>query len=158
MRRRAEQARPLALKPRTLPALSAAIALAFNAAALAEEMSRAEHHAARAIIESDFKGVRIGCEPMRANVKAICLADADGRERVALAELQALYQPSDKARYEVRLAQADAIHAVARQTCDDRAGPAKNDCVKQADAAHVAARADAKAERAPAQPRSGKIS
>ena len=49
-------------------ALAAAIGVAFSTLALAEPMTKAEYQAARKIIDSDYKGAKVGCEPMTANV------------------------------------------------------------------------------------------
>ena len=46
-----------------------------------------------------------------------------------------------------RMARADANYEVAKEKCDDLAGNAKDVCVKEAKAAHVKAKADAKVDR-----------
>jgi hypothetical protein len=123
-------------------AVAMAVAVAFSAPALAAEaMSKAQYAVARKSIESDFRTARVGCEPMLANVKDICLADVTGREGVALAELEALYVPGTSSLQGVRIAKARAIHALALEKCDDKAPSARQACVKDADAANVAARA-----------------
>lgn len=82
----------------------AAIALAFGTAALAQPMSKAEYQAARRTVESDFRTARIGCEPMRGDVRDLCMADVSGREGIKLAELEAFYarQDAGDARLEAR--------------------------------------------------------
>lgn len=74
------------------------------------------------------------------------MAEAKGREKVALAQLHATNEPSEKARYEARIAKADAVHSVAKERCDDRSGNDKDVCMKEAASAHTAALADAKAQ------------
>ena len=127
-------------------AVAAATGLAFSGCALADSMSSAEYQAARRNIESDYKGAKGGCEPMRANVKDICLADVTGREGIALAELEALYQPGPKTHNGVRIAKAQAGYWLAREKCDDRPDKAKDVCLKEAEAANIAARATADRE------------
>jgi hypothetical protein len=83
---------------------------------------------------------------MKANAKDICMAEAKGKEKVALADLEVTYKPSTKARYEARVARADAAMRVAKEKCDDLAGNAKDVCRKEAETAHVAGKADAKAQ------------
>lgn len=134
------------MSSRAVAALAAAIGLASSPCALAEPMSKAEFQAARKNIESDFKGAKGGCEPMRDNVKDICLADVTGREAIALAELEAVYQPGPKTREDLRIARAQAGYALAREMCDDKAANAKDACLKEAEAANVVARADARAQ------------
>lgn len=135
------------MKRSTTTALAAAIALAFATAALAgPTMSKPEHSAAKGSITAGYKSDKAGCGPLAGNGKDICMAEARGREKVALAQLQASYEPSDRARYDVRIAKADATHSVAKERCDDRAGNAKDVCRKEAASAHTAATVDAKAQ------------
>lgn len=135
-------------------ALAAAIGLAFGTAAFAgATMSQPEHSAAKGSIAAGYKSDKAGCDPLAGNGKDICMAEARGREKVALAELQATYKPSDKARYEVGMARANAAHSVAKEKCDDRAGNAKDVCRKEAASAHTAATADAKAQMKTAEVR-----
>lgn len=132
---------------RSTTALAAAIGLAFGTAAFAgATMSKSEHSAAKGSIAAGYKSDKAGCDPLAGNGKDICMAEARGREKVALAELQAAYEPSDKARHEVGIAKADAVHSVAKEKCDDRAGNAKDVCLKEAASVQTAAKADAKAQ------------
>jgi hypothetical protein len=78
---------------------------------------------------------------MKDNAKDICMAEAKGREKVAIADLDVTYKPSAKARYEARVARADAQYAVAKEKCDDLAGNAKDVCRKEADSVHTAGKA-----------------
>jgi hypothetical protein len=135
------------MKRSTTSTLAAAIGLAFATAAFAgATMSKSEHSAAKGSITAGYKSDKAGCDPLAGNGKDICMAEARGREKVALAQLQATYEPSDKARYEVRLAKAEAAYSVATEKCDDRAGNAKDVCRKEAASAQTAAQADAKAQ------------
>jgi hypothetical protein len=127
-------------------AVAAAFAMAFSTFALAESMTKAEYQTARKNIESDYKSAKVGCDPMRANVKDICIADVTGRESIALAELEAVYQPGPKTQNDVRIARAQAGYWLAKEKCDDKAGHARDVCLKEAEAASMAARADAKAQ------------
>ena len=131
------------MRSAALAALAAAIGLASSACALAQPMSRAEYEVARRTVESDFRTARVGCEPMRANVRDICIADVTGREGIRLAELEALYQPGPGTLEGVRNAKAQAQLALARERCDDRGPNARESCLQGAEAASVAARADA---------------
>jgi len=128
-------------------ALAIAIALTLSGGASAQNMSKDEYKAAQDRIASDYKVNKAKCKTYSGNAKAICMADADGNEKVAKADLEAVYKPSDKARYNAAAAKADADYAVARQKCADMSGNVKDVCVKQAEAARVAAKADAKAQK-----------
>jgi hypothetical protein len=123
------------------------IALAWSACAFAQDpkaqepMSKAQYQVARKNIESDFRGARIGCEPMTGTVKDRCLADVTEREGIAVAELEAVYQPGVKTHAVVRDAKAQAGLLAARARCKEKIGREKAACLKDADAASVAARA-----------------
>jgi chemotaxis protein histidine kinase CheA len=66
---------------------------------------------------------------------------------VAKANAEAAYKATPKAREDARVARAEATHNVAKEKCDDLSGNAKDVCVKEADAALVKAKADAKVDR-----------
>ena len=130
----------------TITAIAAAVSLAFSACAMASSMTKDEYKAGKKGIEADYKSMKAGCDPLIANAKDICKAEAKGKENVALAELEAAYKPTAKTRNDVRIAKADANYAVAKEKCDDLAGNTKDVCMKEAKAAHVAAIADAKVQ------------
>ena len=134
------------MKNTTLTLIAAAVSLAFSASAMANSMTKTEYNTAKKNIEADYKLAKTGCDPLLANAKDICMAEAKGRENVALAQLSATYKPSQKTRYEARIAQAQSDYAVAKEKCDDKAGNEKDVCVKQAQAAHTAAKADARTQ------------
>jgi hypothetical protein len=93
------------------------------------------------------------CSSRTANAKDICLAEANGKEKVAKADAEAAYKNTPKAREEMRDARAEATYAVAKQKCDALAGNPKDVCVKEADAVQVKAKADAKVDRVAADTR-----
>ena len=101
------------MKGRAVVALAAAIGLASGTCAAADAMSKADYQVARKNIASDFRGARIGCEPMSGSVQDLCLVDVAGREGIALAELEALYLPGAKTREGVDIAKAQARSALA---------------------------------------------
>jgi hypothetical protein len=88
---------------------------------------------------------------MSGNRKDVCEAQAKGKEKVAKAELEANYKNTDKARYDARVAKADADYDVAKEKCDDLSGNRKDVCVKEAKAAHTKAQGEAKVARADAK-------
>jgi hypothetical protein len=128
-------------------AIAAAVALAFSVPAVAQAMTKSEYKAGKESIKAEAKATKkTACDPLAGNAKDICAAQADGKERMALADLETRYKPSAKARYDARVAKADAEYAVAKERCDDAAGNMKDVCVKEAKAAHVSAKADAKVQ------------
>lgn len=130
----------------TLTAIATAISLAFGAAAMGHPMSKAEFKADKEKIETEYRVAKIGCQPKSGNAKDICIAEAEGREHVALAELEAAYRSTRKTRYDVRMARARADYSVAREKCDDQAGNVKDVCMKEAEAAQITAEANATAQ------------
>jgi len=97
--------------------------------------------------EAQGKVDKDACSSKSGNAKDICLAEANGKEKVAKANAEAAYKVTPKAREDARVARAEATHAVAKEKCDDLSGNAKDVCVKEADAALVKAKADAKVDR-----------
>jgi len=133
-------------KPR-ITAIAAAFALALSAGALAAQgMSKDEYKAGKDRIAAEYKSARADCGSLKANAKDVCMAEAKGKEKVAKAELEASSKPSDKTRYAVSIAKAEADYAVAKEKCDDKAANDRKACVKEARAAETRAKADAKAQ------------
>ena len=127
-----------------ITALAAAFSLAISAGAFGGAVTKSEYKASNDEITAKYKSDKAACTAMKDNAKDICIEEAKGREKVANAELEANYKPTDKSRNNVRIAKADAAYAVAKEKCDDAAGNAKDVCLKEAKAARVAAKADAK--------------
>ena len=97
--------------------------------------------------ETQYKTDKDACSSRSGNAKDICLEEAKGKEKVAKADAEAAYKATPKAREDARVARAEATHGVAKEKCDDLSGNAKDVCVKEADAALVKAKADAKVDR-----------
>jgi hypothetical protein len=136
---------------RLIISLLAAAGIAFTGAAGAADdhgMSRDQYKADKDRIEAQYKADSDQCKSMKGNAADICKAEAKGKEKVAKAELEANYKNTDKARYDARVARADADYDVAKEKCDDMSGNQKDVCVKEAKAAHTKAKADAKVARA----------
>lgn len=130
-----------------ITAIAAAIALAFSAGAIAAQgMSKDEYKAGKDKIATEYKSDKASCGSLSGNAKDVCMAEAKGKEKVAKAELEARYKPSERARYAVNVAKAEADYAEAKEKCDDQAGNDKKVCVKEAKAAEARAKADAKAQ------------
>jgi hypothetical protein len=127
-------------------AIVLAISLACSGNAMAQNMSKSEYKAAHKHIVAEYTSDKAHCGSLAGNARDICIAEAKGKEKVAKAELEARYKPSKKTRYDVRVAKAEADYAVAREKCDDKAGNAKDVCVKEAKAALVRGKSDARAQ------------
>jgi len=134
------------MKSIAISTIAAAVSLAFGAASAAEIMSKPQYQAGKKTIEATYKTDKLACKPLAENAKDVCMAQAKGREKVALAELEESFAPSHKSHYDVRIAKADAAYAVANEKCDDKAGNGKDVCRKEAQAARTTARADAETQ------------
>ncbi|MDY0107539.1 MAG: hypothetical protein RBS27_12765 [Giesbergeria sp.] len=133
---------------RTLMTLAAASLVATGALA----MDRTEYNTARQRIVADAQVRMDKCRALTANARDVCRTEARGFERIARAELEALYRPSEQAHFRARVVRADAAHAAARQKCNDLAGPARKVCQKDAKGVHVRAVEDAKVAQVQARP------
>ena len=130
-----------------LTALAAACSLALSATAFGA-VTKTEYKASKDEISAKYKSDKAACKTMTGNKKDICIEEAKGREKVAKAELEMSYKPTDRNKHDVRIAKANAAYNVAKEKCDDQTGNAKDVCVKEAKAAHVAAKADTKVAEA----------
>jgi hypothetical protein len=97
--------------------------------------------------ESQNKMDKEACSSQSGSTKEICLAEANGKEKVAKADAEAAYKNTPKAHEDARATRAEATHNVAKVKCDELSGNPKDVCVKEADAALVKAKADAKVDR-----------
>ncbi len=97
--------------------------------------------------DAQYKTDKERCASMSGNAKDICMAEAKGKDDVARAEAAAAYESTPKTRENARVAHAEATYKVSVEKCDDLAGNPKDVCVKEAKAALVRAKADAKVDR-----------
>jgi hypothetical protein len=104
---------------------------------------RAQHEA----IETQYTADKAQCKSLSGNAKDVCLKEAQGRQKVALAELTAKRKGTPSSQYDVMVAKAKAAFEVAQEKCDDLKGTEKSACKKQAKADELKAIADAKASK-----------
>lgn len=126
--------------------IATAACLLFGRSAMAQSMSKSDFKSGQDKISVEYKADKAACALLAANAKDICVAEAQGKEKVAKAEIDASYKPSIKTQYEVRIAKAKAAYAIANEKCDDLAGNTKDICVTEAKSAQTAAKADAKVQ------------
>jgi len=110
----------------------------------AAPMSQADYDSGKTRIGADFKADKAACGSMAANAKDICIEEANGKEKVARAELEAGYTGKAADHNKVLVVKAETTYAVAKERCDDLAGNVKDVCIKEAKAVEVKALADAK--------------
>jgi hypothetical protein len=118
------------VKKLNISAIAVAIGLAFSCGAMAQGMSKDEYKASTDSIVAEFKSAKASCDSLSANANDVCVAEVKGKEKVAKAELEARYKPSEKTHYQARVAKAEADYSVAKEKCDDKAGNEKDVCVK----------------------------
>ncbi|MEO8485703.1 MAG: hypothetical protein ABI585_05125 [Betaproteobacteria bacterium] len=134
---------------RTIAAMFAAAGIGFAGVALAANspMSKDAYSAEKDRIDAAYKSEVANCKPMAGNAKDVCEVIAKGNRDMAKADAEASYKNTAKARFDARVAHADAAYNVAKEKCDDLAGNPKDVCVKEAKAAEVKSKADAKVDR-----------
>ena len=130
----------------SIKALALAVGLAFSAGAMAEAMTKDEYKAIKTQNAGQYKAEKAACNSFSGNAKDICVAEAKGREKVALADLEAAYTPGVNTRYKASIAMAEANYSVGRERCDDKGDTSKDICIEEAKAARTTALADAKAQ------------
>ena len=129
-----------------IKAVALALSLAFSAGAMAQALSKADYDVRKDNISAEYKSAKAVCASLSGSANDICIAEADGNEKTARAELEAGYKPTTKTQYQARLAKAEAGYAVAKEKCNELAGNAKDVCVKEAKARETIAKADAKVQ------------
>ena len=103
--------------------------------------------------DAQYKIDKGACSSFKANAKDICMAEAKGKEDTAKADAKAAFENTPKNREAARVAHVEATYRVSKEKCDDLAGNAKDVCVKEAKAAQVRGKADAKVDRVAADTR-----
>jgi hypothetical protein len=134
-----------------LTSLAAVLSLSFAGAAFAADptaMSKDAYQAEKDKIQDQYTADKKACDGMKDNARNICKAEANGKEQVAKARLEAQYQPSPRNDERLKLARADADYDVAREKCNDQQGSAKDVCRKEAKVAYDTAKAQARAAAA----------
>lgn len=94
-------------------------------------------------IKERYRSDRVVCKTMSGHTKEICIAEAKGREKISKAELVDRKANSEKSRYDVLMTKALVNFEIAEERCDALGGNAKNTCLNHAQAAIIAAKANA---------------
>lgn len=131
----------------TLKASLLAATLAVMPFAYAATMTKAEYKADKIRISAEYKADKAACGSLAGNANDICVEQAKGKEKLALAELEYAHTGKSEDHNKIMKAKAEADYAVAKEKCDDLAGNAKDVCVQKAKAAETKALADAKLDK-----------
>lgn len=121
-----------------------AAAMLMGSSAFAATMSKTDYHAQKAQIKADYKADEVACDKFTKNEKDVCEKKAEGKEKVALAELEMNYTGKPRDANKLAMVKADTAYETAKEMCDDKSGNDKSVCVKEAKATHTKALADAK--------------
>jgi membrane-associated HD superfamily phosphohydrolase len=122
-------------------------------AAASRTLTKDGYAAAKKDADAQYAVDREACSSLAANAKDICIAEAKAKNDVTRAEAAVAYQNTPATRENARVTRARAEYDVALERCDDLAGNRKDVCVKEAKAALVRAKADARVDRVAATPR-----
>ena len=124
-----------------------AAAMVVMPAAYAATMSKANYQAEKERISAEYKADKVACSSRSGNANDICVEQAKGKEKLALAQLEYAYTGKAEDQNKIMKTKAEVDYAVAKEKCDDLAGNAKDVCVKEAQAAETKALADAKLDK-----------
>lgn len=113
----------------------------------AATMTKADYKASESRIKAEYKADKIACGSLAGNAKDICKEQAQGKEEIALAELEFGYTGKAEDQHHIMKVKAEAAYDVAEEKCDDLAGNAKDVCIQEAKAVETKALADAKADK-----------
>lgn len=123
------------------------LAAASLATAQTSQMSKEDYSAAKARVEAEGDRAEAQCKTMQGNAKDICEKEAEGKEKVAKAELEQQYKPSAGNARKVQEAKVDTEYDLAKEKCEDQNGSAKNACEKEAKAQQARGKAQLKAAK-----------
>lgn len=101
-----------------------------------------EYGAARERIGANLKVALEQCELQVERARAVCIKEAQGRQRIALAELDNERSPSDANARRLAETRVAVNYDVARQKCNERQGGDKAACLSRASEEESKARAD----------------
>ena len=125
----------------------------YSANAAATPLSQDGYRTAKKDADTQYGIDKGGCASLSSNAKDICQAQAKGKFEIAKADAEVAYQNTAKHREGARVARAEAAYKVSMEKCDDLAGNPKDVCVKEAKAALVTGKAEAKVDRVAADTR-----
>lgn len=124
-----------------------AAAMLMGSGAFAATMAKTDYNTQKTQIKADYKVDKVACDKFTKNEKDVCEKKAEGKEKIALAELEMNYTGKPKDATKLAMVKADAAYDIAKEMCDDKSGNDKDVCVKEAKATHTKAQADAKMNR-----------
>ena len=137
------------MKPITTTLLAAALSAAFATASAADvKTDTAAYRNLTAKAAADYKVANAKCKDLTGHAHKVCHEEAKVARARTEHEAVAQYNDTKSLRIKSRTALANSEFALANLTCERLAATEKDNCVNNARSVHVAAVADAKADRA----------
>jgi hypothetical protein len=130
----------------TIKMIALSVGFACSAGAMAESLSKDDFKLGKEKIAAEYRVDKSKCDALSGNPKSLCVSEANGRDKIALADLNAAYEPTSANNYKARMAKVDADLSIATERCNDKTSNAKDVCIKEAKSAHVAGKADVDAQ------------
>jgi hypothetical protein len=128
--------------------LAGTIGMGFASCAFsATDEAKASYMTAKDAADAEYKAGRAKCDSLAGNPKDVCVEEAKAARTGAKADAEARYRNTPKARAKARVEMADADYDVAKAKCNAKTGNDKDVCIKEAKAARIAAKEDAKADK-----------
>lgn len=112
-----------------------------------DALTQEAYEAGKDAIAARYAADRKQCDRVKGQARAVCRAQASGREKVELAKLEARHAPGPEATQDAKVAIAEAKYGVARARCKALDGDAEDMCVKEAKATLEAAVRQARVEK-----------
>jgi len=97
-------------------------------------------------IERDYEAAKDACKPLKGNAQDVCKKEAEGKQKIAKAELKLQKKDTAENRKELAETKAKAEYDVSMERCEDQKGDAKNACQRDARTKRDSAMAAAKGE------------
>lgn len=123
-----------------------AVELLFSVAVKAQGPLPPDYQSALARINLEYQSEKENCQALEGNAADMCIVEAESKQKIQKADLDAALKNTRKARYDARIVKAEADHSVAKEKCDYKGGNDKEACLKKAKALKEAAISDARAQ------------
>jgi hypothetical protein len=127
--------------------ISMLMAAPVYAQAISQAMTKEDYKLQKDNIEKTHDADKAKCKNLMGNKRDVCIAEANAKEDIAQAELEAAYKNTGKERIAAAKVRAKAEFDVDKERCDDQKGDAKSLCVTQAEAKRDRALADVEAKK-----------
>lgn len=132
------------MKKHSLFFIASLLCMLIAAPAYAQSLTENEYKIQKDNIDEVHDADKERCHTLTGNKKDMCVAQADAKHKIALADLRVAYKGTSEERAKAAKVRANADYDVAKQRCQEHKGDAKDLCMTQAKATHERAKADLK--------------